>query len=270
MAAELRLNESVAAPERTLAIIFGASRWPHAARFDSAEAFAGSAYEFARYLTDADGFAMPVGNLLNLFDHEVSQVDLRQIMRKYIAGRRKVLEDKGQKPSDVILYFAGHAGFGATPDAELYFTVRSTSDDDPFESSIKASALSRMLGEECAGLRAHVLLDCCFPGTAAQQDARHVRAQFPGEDTALLWAVSASAPTGAPLTTFTGALIELLRGGDPACPDRQFSLQTLRGSVESRISGAVADQAARPSLHCPDPSQGPRVPLFNNPAHKPG
>lgn len=257
-----------ATPERTLAIVFGASRWPHAPRFESAASFAGAAYEFVRYLTDPAGFALPASNLLNLFDHEIAQGDLRQIMRKFIAGRRKVLEDKDQAPRDVIIYGAGHAGFGAPPDAELFLTVRDTHQDDPFESSIKASALSRLLNEECAGLRAHVILDCRF--VDQPQEASRIRAQFPGADTALLWSEDTAAPNGASLTAFTGALLDVLRAGDPACSDQRFTLQSLRGSVELRLNGSVADQAARPRLHCPDPAGGPGVPLFSNPAHKPG
>jgi hypothetical protein len=250
-----------AAPERTLAIVFGASRWPHAPGLANAASFAASAHEFAGYLTDPGGFALPASNLLNLFDHEISQADLRQIMRKFISGRRKVLEDKGEAPGDVIIYYAGHAGFSA--DGELFLAVRSTADGDAFESSVKASALSRLLVEECAGLRAHVILDCRFadPGPADQ-----IRAQLPEADTALLWSASANAPDDATPTPFTGALLDVLREGG-AAQDAQFSLHSLREVVERRIDANVADQVARPMLYCPDP--GPRVPLFNNRAHPP-
>jgi hypothetical protein len=112
----------------------------------------------------------------------------------------------------LLFYFCGH---GMNAGERLYFSMVETIDDDVNRrrtglalsavlETIKATAFKRP--------RVVLILDCCFAGLAKEEPA--------ARRTHLLMAVGPDVvathdPSGTGPTYFTGALVELLRAGDP-------------------------------------------------------
>lgn len=130
----------------------------------------------------------------------------------------------GRAEDLLLFYYIGHGLVSLG--GELYLATHGTVDQDI---GLAVEALSyATVREALAACRARsimVVLDCCFSGRAggsfgtAVADAfelTYVRGSF------LLSAASATeqalAPPGAPYTAFSGALLDLLREGDPAAP----------------------------------------------------
>ncbi|MFC5827474.1 caspase, EACC1-associated type [Nonomuraea insulae] len=135
------------------------------------------------------------------------------------------LVEAARQATDVLVFcFVGHGLVG--PDNELYLATYATVDlsegitqHQALPYSVVRQALAR-----CGAPLVLVILDCCFSGRATP-DARDtgqrvMDATLPG--TYLLAAAgrdqAAWAPPGERHTAFTGALVELLTGGDPTAP----------------------------------------------------
>ncbi len=141
------------------------------------------------------------------------------------------LTEAAAAASDVLLfYYVGHGLVSLG--GELYLATSATTDQGV---SLAVEALSyatvRDVLATCAAKSIVVVLDCCFSGRAygafgtAVVDAfelSYVRGSF------LLTAASATeqalAPPGEEYTGFSGALLSLLRDGDPAAP-RYLSIE---------------------------------------------
>lgn len=143
------------------------------------------------------------------------------------------LVEAARRATDVLVFcFVGHGLVG--PDNELYLATYATVDlsegitqHQALPYSVVRQALAR-----CSAPLIVVILDCCFSGRATP-DARDtgqrvMDATLPG--TYLLAAAgrdqAAWAPPGERHTAFTGALVELLTGGDPTAPGL-FSLDDI-------------------------------------------
>ncbi|MEV6300124.1 caspase family protein [Actinoplanes sp. NPDC051861] len=121
-------------------------------------------------------------------------------------------EAAGQATDVLVFYYVGHGL--RDPSGTLHLATRQTSDDHLMADvhSAGVPAIAALL-DSFPRLRKIVVLDSCFGG----------RAELPlGRNGALLTAAGpdghALAPEGADYTTFSGALVKVLRQGDPEAP----------------------------------------------------
>ncbi len=191
------------------------------------------------------------------------------------------LAEAAEQATDVLLfYYIGHGVVSA--DGELHLATMAT-DDARRGLAYKALPFSAVR-EALASCRARVIvivLDCCFAGRAGaplggRDDDVLAAAQVRG--TYLLAAAAhderALAPPGERLTAFTGALVELLREGDPRGPRwltlghayRALALALpARGLPRPRrYAGGLADDlvlAPNPAYQHPAPAPPPKARL---------
>ncbi|SEG99801.1 WD40 repeat [Nonomuraea solani] len=136
----------------------------------------------------------------------------------------KALVEAAKEATDALVFcFVGHGLVGS--DNELYLATYATV--DPHEGITQHQALPypavRQALARCAAPHVLVILDCCFSGRATPdaRDAGQRVLDATPRGTYLLAAAgdqAAWAPEGERHTAFTGALVELLTGGDPTAP----------------------------------------------------
>jgi len=119
----------------------------------------------------------------------------------------------GRACPGLLFYYCGH---GLNADGQLYLSVVETIDKDHNRrrTGLALSAVLETLGttEWCDRERIVLILDCCFAGLACKEPA--------AQGAHLLMAVGPDVlathdPSSTGPTYFTGALVELLREGDP-------------------------------------------------------
>src|SRR4051812_14140044 len=92
-------------PRGVLAIILGASIWPHAS-LQGSKAFTNSAAAFKDYLTLQ--FGLPSANILDLFDDERAPSDIDKDISHFLQARSQELETARTPARDLLLYYVGH------------------------------------------------------------------------------------------------------------------------------------------------------------------
>lgn len=279
-------------PERTLAIVFGASEWPDYPDFIAAPSFGRSAREVADYLCDAKGLDLPRRNVQVLIDTFESASELVEQMHGFIQRRRAELRQSGTPATDLLIYYVGHGGFDSRDD--FFLAIRRTSAFDPRGTSITAESLGHLIRERGERLRTFLVLDCCFAasmmkvfmsagplGVAGKrlddilppQGDTFRPNRIPQHGLGLLCASGprepAKAPPELPHTMFTGGVLEVLRNGDPGAPP-WLSLDNLHRLVTERLTEKFADSAVIPQVYAPTQRMGrlDLIPLFPNPARR--
>jgi len=257
--------------ETTLAILLGGSSWPKSPQLAASHAFACSAEDFKRYL--AGNFGLPADNILDLFDSAKTAPEIVEELQSFLRARMR----ERPAPRDVFLYYTGHGGF--INGRDYFLAVKSTIEGLEGTSSIRVSDLASALRNAALNLRRFLILDCCFaaaafkefqstPGGAARLQTLDA---FPRRGTTLLCSSSSRnvsiAPSGERHTMFSGALLDVLRYGDPAI-DSPLSLEDVGLRVSELIRDRYDDRAVRPEVHSPDQREEDiaRMPLFPNPA----
>src|ERR671927_1338211 len=204
-------------PETTLVIILGASDFPGAPQLSANEAFKNSAADFKHYLLNKDGFALPVANLLNLFDSPAPVEMQDNEIGAFLRARSKDLEGSQNPARDLIIYYVGHGGF-FTPGDQYFLALRNTKEGSEIISGYPIYVLANQLKENATHLRRFLILDCCFAATAYQAfqsgplevAKQKTLEELPSKGTALLCASGprdpAKAPPGLRHTMFSGAL----------------------------------------------------------------
>lgn len=257
--------------ETTLAILLGGSSWPKSPQLAASHAFACSAEDFKRYL--AGDFGLPADNILDLFDSAKTAPEIVEELQSFLRARMR----ERPAPRDVFLYYTGHGGF--INGRDYFLAVKSTIEGLEGTSSIRVSDLASTLRNAALNLRRFLILDCCFAAAAFKEfqstpgDAARVQTldAFPRRGTTLLCSSSSRnvsiAPSGERHTMFSGALLDVLRYGDPAI-DSPLSLEDVGLRVSELIRDRYDDRAVRPEVHSPDQREEDiaRMPLFPNPA----
>lgn len=266
-----------AKPENTLAIILGASEWPHYINFQANPSFKKSAEDFRDYLLDKNGFNLPQENLFYSFNAEKFPPEIILEISHFLKERLNRQEPE-KLPKDLIVYYVGHGGFREET-GEYYLAVRLTQRPDLYGTSISIQSLATAIKEEARHLRRYIILDSCFSAAAYKSFQsspnevvyKKIMDTLPAKGTALLCSTSkhnpSLAPTGMEYTMFTGALIEALRHGDKDSP--QFlSIQDIYSIIRDLIRNRFEDEAIRPELHTPEQRHGnvAEIPLFPNQA----
>jgi hypothetical protein len=265
-------------PSTTLAIVLGASQWPYAPELPAQELFANSARDFVQYLLGRETFGLPEENLLNLFDSPLSPNELDHAISMFLIDRQERRSTQDPMPTDLILFYVGHAGF--TPgDSRYFLAMRCTRSQKEGASSLRISDLANTLRNDARVLRRYLILDCCFAGSAYAEfmsiagpaEAARVQTldEMPASGTALLCASSsrdvAIAPQGALRTMFSAAMLEVLNSGNRNLGN-SLSLSELGDLVRRMIHARHASQAVRPQVESPDQRRGniANIPLFPN------
>lgn len=161
------MPERPVSPATTLAVVLGASEWPHARGLNN-RSFARSASEFVRYLVSETGFELPKENLLDLFDAEHSPNESDYAVSSFLLRRQEALQQRGTPAKDLILFYVGHGGF--TPgDRQYFLAIRSTRTTREGPSSLRITDLANTLKNDAATLKIYLILDCCFAGSAYKE-----------------------------------------------------------------------------------------------------
>lgn len=148
----------------------------------------------------------------------------------------------GRTRPGLLFYYCGHGM--AHEDGTLYLSTVETIDDDPHRRRTSLAFADVMQAAHATTWRRPrvvAILDCCFAGLACDEPA--------ARRTHLLMAVGRDVtathdPDGVGPTHFTGALVELLRGGVPAAGE-WIDLQTLHQEAQRRLV-AQHGEARRP------------------------
>ncbi|MGO8036140.1 caspase family protein [Rhizobium leguminosarum] len=261
---------------RTVAILLGASAWPKAPdRLPGTKNFAHSAQDFRRYLTDANGLAIPEDQLLNLFDDERPPDQIDEKISNFLSESTERL---GDEIENLILFYVGHGLF--SEDGHKYcLALRSTRPDSIGASAYRFSSLARTLNRNARNAKRFVIIDACFaaaalPDMMPQSQAgelaeAQIISDLASSGTALLCAASSSdvavTPKNARHTMFSEALLNALTG-DTKRHGASLSFDDIRDEVDSFISARWRDQAVKPELHIPDQRKGDisRIAFFPN------
>src|ERR1700691_1683641 len=259
---------------RRTAIVLGAGNFRRSPSLNRA-GFSASAKDFVSYLIDERLFALPSGDLLDLFDSDMSPGDQIERMCDFLD---RSAGDSGSDGRDVLLYYVGHGGFvGMNKDYFLSVAVTREGFEGP--TAIRMADLSSALRDHAGGARKYLILDCCFAASAfAQfQDSglsgvicSQTLDPLPPRGTALLCSsgsrqVSLS-PCGESHTLFSGAFLEVLRNGEVS-GRAAFSLEDVGRRVKSLLKARCPEDWVRPEVHSPDMREGSvaHIPIFPNP-----
>lgn len=276
------MNQQLPRPETTLVIILGASEFPKAnARLSPSPSFERSASGIREYFVDVDGYGLPPGNLLYLFDSIEPSSHIDEKVRDFLVQRVKIQDDEFSI-KDLLVYYVGHGGFSGGG-ADYYLALRDTRLDNDLSTSYSARSLARTLKEYGRDVRKYLILDCCFSAAAytefmstgpLQVASQKVNDELPPEKgTALLCASGARDPARAPRsavhTMFTGALLQVLRRGEQS-DQKTLSFAQVAEMTEVAIKNMYAEDAVRPEIHFPDQRLGGigKLPFFPNPVAK--
>jgi WD40 repeat protein len=182
---------------------------------------------------------------------------------------RAAAEVAGEATDALVVYYAGHGLVG--PDGGLYLATCATDDlaDGLCYTALPYLALRQAVRDSRARTIT-MILDCCFAGRADAPSGPPVLdavfEQAPVRGAFLLTSTAREeqglAVPGATHTAFTGALIRLLREGDPAGP-AQLTLDHVFRYLSRVLPG---EGAPRPRRHSSD--QAGELILAVNPAYQ--
>jgi putative AlgH/UPF0301 family transcriptional regulator len=165
----------------------------------------------------------------------------------------------------LLVYFAGH-GVVDERTGELHLAVGQTDREAAYATAVPYEWIRRAVLASPASRRV-VILDCCYAGRAISgmsDDLTAVADEVEIDRTCVLVATApnraALAPADERYTAFTGALIEVLRGGVPDGPD-PLDLAT----VYAEVLG-IQRRRARPLPEMRARNGGEQVPLVRNAA----
>jgi len=267
-------------PERTAAIILGASYWPEYPSFGKSlnPVFGNSAAAMREYLTDPMRFGLLPARVLNLFESQAPAPEIHQLIAKFLTPLCSEGDSGGV--TDLIVYYVGHGGFTG-PDRRYFFAIPSTVEGYEGSSGLRAADLASTLKTAARRVRKYLILDCCFAAAAftefqsaggvAQLAGEQFAEELPAKGTALLCAASKSAPAIAPVkgtyTMFSGALREVLLNGSKS-GRLHISLYEIGKEIKGLLREWSPDDWVRPQVLSPDAAEGDvaEVALFPNPA----
>ena len=183
-----------------------------------------------------EGLYLRSDNVLDLFDSPQPAPELLKSIVGFLREKSLTI-----KSTSLILYYVGHGAFvgriissDSSSDAELMGA-----------SSLRIRDLAKAILRNTSGMRRYLILDCCFAASAyaafqtapLQAAVQRTQVELPPEGTALCVASGARDPALAPkdetYTTFTGALLQVLKFGTMACPP-EFSFVDI-GELTGRI-----------------------------------
>jgi len=286
-------SEGGPAPGTTLALVFGASRWPDAPKFEDAPSFEQSANDLIEYLRDPEGFGLPWSNIKIFFNSLDDAAEQLEQAKQFIERRRRQAVGTAEVPTDLLVFFVGHGDFEGEP-RDFYLSIRRTHEERPLITSITARELGNLIRRSAGDLRTYLIVDCCFAaalqhgfmtsrlGLAEMRlheamphgtlSTEPDQVMIPASGVALLASAGLNDPALAPrdqrLTAFTSALLDVLRTGSARFGPR-LSLQDVHFLVDRRLAELFPD-ATRPEMRPLRQVLGrvELVPFLPNPAYQ--
>lgn len=265
-------------PQRTLALLLGASEWPRfGQRFASAQAFTNSAKAFSAYLRETSGLGLHSDNILNLFDDTAEVTSQYDCMADFLRMNFTRLDATAGREICILMYYVGHGAFFG-PENAYCLLVRSTRPPIEADSSIKLSTMANLFRTLAPSSNRIVVLDSCFAGAAAATFQGSLE-QATGAKTrsviergvAVMGAASARDPArlspDTETTMFTESLLHVLHQGD-ASIDGPLTLRRTCDLVREVLMHRYRDDAPRPEVQSPDQRHGDLADMefFPNPA----
>lgn len=254
------ISEGGPAPGTTLALVFGASHWPDAPKFEDAPSFEQSANALIEYLRDPEGFGLPWANIKIFFNSLDDAAEQLEQAKQFIERRRRQAIGTAEIPTDLLVFFVGHGDFEGEP-RDFYLSIRRTHEERPLITSITARELGNLIRRSAGDLRTYLIVDCCFAaalqhgfmtsrlGLAEMRlhealprgtlSTEPDQVMIPASGVALLASAGLNDPALAPrdqrLTAFTAALLDVLRTGSARFGQR-LSLQDVHYLVDRRLA----------------------------------
>lgn len=279
-------------PETTLVVLLGASTWPYFDDFNGSEpdTFVNSAKDLRDYFLDPHKFNLPEKNMIDLFDSERGPDEIDLEISNFLERCTAEMEASGYAPRNLIVYFVGHGGF--TDGRDYYLAIRRTRKANTSASGLRMVSLATTLKEKARFLRCIIILDCCFAAAAAhhlqapleevviEKASEPFKFQDTGQSStskgiSLLCSSSHKDPSisishDEKHTMFSGALLHVLKTGDPYRQDECISLHTLTRLIKEYLSLTYRGTAPIPQANSPDQSEGDvaEIPLFPNLARR--
>lgn len=275
-------------PETTLVILLGASEWPRFPALEASSAFSNAARDVIQYFRDPQGFRLPQGNLLNLFDSNESNDIVDERMNQFLDEHIRASKEKNASVArDILVYFIGH-GYIAEGDSNFHLAIRRTRQNNPDVSSLSIKGLAKTLKEQARFQRRVIILDCCFAATAVKFyqiagpidimrmqtngafEEKIVGKGFPGRGTTFVCSSSRKVRSrflpDENSTMFTQAWLHALHTGSPYQEEKTLSLRVIHRLAVDFLLEKYGNEVPRPEVHSPDQSEGDvaDVPLFPN------
>ena len=242
----------VANPESSRAVLIGTASY---ARMEPLPSIRTNLLDLRETLTDPDVWGLPADNVVVIAD-EREPKKIYQALRAAAAATRP--------DGMLVVYYAGH-GLPQAPD--LVLALPDTDPQFPDDEGIQYHKI-REAAKLSVALRRLVILDCCYAGRAGREvlaagdAARQLANEAEIEQACLLLAVGANRPAMAPLrernTAFTGALLQVLRGGSEVSDP----VLTVRQVAEDATRRLVAAGFERPELR--ESNSAGDMPLVRN------
>lgn len=248
-------------PESTVAILLGASDWT-ASDLPKARSFLKSASAIQKLLIDSRGFGLEPRHVLNLFDSKLSANDQLANVNDDLKDIIEQSAIEGVPIEDAIVYYIGH-GTLETKNS-LTLLVRQSKKGMEGQTGLRMSGLAHVLKRQLSKQRYFVVLDCCFSESAThsfmgqREGAVVARAindfsqDVPRRGGLLLCACPANETAiGDPnsvMTSFSGALVDVLKNGDDQLP-QEFSFHDLKNAIRDRLLDQLGPEAPLPVLH---------------------
>ncbi|WFE97527.1 caspase family protein [Micromonospora sp. WMMD987] len=191
------------------------SRLPRAE--DSVAVLIGSAEYASSDIVDLTGVRNNLSDLSQILgDHDHGGFDparIHQILNPDLTAARRVAALSAEVTDTLVVYFAGHGTVG--PDGELYLALPESTPGYEHFDGLPYAKIRQAILDSPARQRV-VILDCCFSGRAIDAMGSST-ALLDMAGTYILTSTSAVRPSYAPAgernTTFTGALLEVMRHG---------------------------------------------------------
>lgn len=271
-------------PESTVAILLGASDWT-ASGLGRARSFKRSANAIQKLLIESGRLGFEPHHVLNYFDSDLSADDQLSKLSTDLDEIIAQAAEEGVEIADALIYYIGHGSLKT--DRSLTLLVRRSRKGLEEQTGLPVSDLAYVLRTSLRHQRYYVVLDCCFSESAAKEfvgmgpldqavaasAADKLSRSLPGRGGLLLCACPANeiaiGPPDAPMTTFSGALVEVLRDGDGQLPE-ELSFSDLRDAIADRLLRNLGKDAPRPVLHSVNQKEGDlsREPAFMNSAQR--
>lgn len=269
---------------RKFLLFLGGEKYPH--RPDLRMTSFRPSYEAVRaYMLDGQKPIIAKDDCLDLFDTDNFWPQQQQIVDEWLTTKLSLLNET-EEPKALLIYYVGHGSVLGGDQVSL--TINSTTDIDPYFSSIPRASLAKLLQRRSANaFRKFLIIDCCFAAKVVNtllsplQDMLTIELEEVGKevnkaDGGGLAALCASSSVASAkgngrngLTQFTDGLLEALRVGDPGTAPKNLSFDVVRRIIGLQLYERYGADAVAPSSYFPDDVFEPihTLPLLPNLAH---
>lgn len=258
--------------DNTIAVIFGASKFPLLKDMLGNQAFLASASAFKDYLISENGMALGEANVLNLFDDKRNVIEQDDVFTEFLTFHKNA--------NNLIVLYIGHGGF--LPNRDYYLALYSTKGRKEYNTGLGIDDLAQSIIEYFPNKKVFLVLDCCFAGEAVREFQslelstlveNSTFDAFAESGTSLLCASSKDEPaigtSVSDLTMFSDAIISVLKKGISG-KGKYLSLNDVGESSKEFVKKKYGIRAVLPEVHSPK-QKGVNVAalsLFPNPAFR--